>query len=233
MQTALVTGGEQGLGWGFVEYLLSKGWQVYATTRRMSEQLPQKPQLSWVPLELGSDASIRQVVERLSSEIGQLDLLVNNAGVNKDTATNGQKERAATLGHLDRDTLLMMYDINAVAPILLTQALVPLLTGSPSFVINISSCRASFADEFGNDFGNYGYRASKAALTMLTHCLTWDLPPHIQTYSVHPGSVRSTMNPTGTDEPVEAAKAIVAIRETWQPEHNGQFFRYSGELYPR
>ncbi len=232
MKTALVTGANQGIGIGFVEYLLENNWRVFGTTRRDTSSLMQDENLTWLPLELASDDSILKLVETLSQKVDRLDLLINNAGINKDTATNNQKEKVGTLGHLDRSMLLDMFNINAIAPLLLTEKLVPLLKEDPSFVINISSCRASFHDEFENDFGNYGYRASKIALNMFTFCSVKDLPNNVKTFAVHPGTVQSQMNPSGSDKPYDAARKILEIQKHWNDEMNGKYFRYSGELYP-
>lgn len=232
MKTALVTGVNQGIGIGFVEYLLENNWRVFGTTRKDASSLIQDENLTCLPLELASDDSILKLVETLSQQVDGLDLLVNNAGINKDTATHNQKEKVGTLGHLDRTMLLDMFNINAIAPLLLTEKLIPLLNEDPSFVVNISSCRASFHDEFENDFGNYGYRASKIALNMFTFCSVKDLPNNIKTFAVHPGAVQSQMNPGGSDKPYDAAKEILEIQNQWNDEMNGKYFRYSGELYP-
>jgi len=232
MKKALVTGANQGIGSGFVEYLLENNWKVFATTRKETKDVYQHANLTWLPLELTSDKSITHLVEVVTQTVDSLDLLVNNAGINKDTATGNQKEKVGTFGYLDRTMLLEMFNVNAVAPLLLTEKLLPLLTTSPSFVVNISSCRASFHDEFENDFGNYGYRASKVALNMFTFCSVKDLSQNVQTYAVHPGTVQSQMNPGGSDTPYNAAKQILAIRDNWDESMNGRFFRYSGELYP-
>ena len=108
----------------------------------------------------------------------------------------------------------------------------PLLNGKPSFVINISSGRASFKDEFENSTANYGYRGSKAALSMYTFCSTTDLPENVQTFSVHPGDVHTDMNPEGNQTPVEQAEKIIAITENWQEAYNGKFMRWDGTYYP-
>lgn len=232
MKTAVVTGANQGLGSGFVEYLLEQGWKVYATTRVHTEDLISHENLIWVELELSSDESISNAFETISREVDSIDLLINNAGINKDTATKNHKEKVSTLGFLDRELLLSMFNINSVAPLLVTQKFLPLLQGQPSFVINISSCRASYHDEFENEFGNYGYRGSKIALNMFTFCSVKDLPENIKTFAVHPGSVRSMMNPTGANEPIERAEKIIKITESWKEEFNGKFMRYDGSLYP-
>ena len=233
MKNAIVTGAEQGIGSGFVEVLLEKGWRVFGTTRKDPSELPVHDNLTWVPLDLCEDASIKKAYEHIAAETSTLDLLINNAGINKDTATNGQKEKVGTLGHLERAPLLNMFEVNTVAPVLMVQTFLPLLkTAEQAFIINLSSCRASFHDEFENEFGNYGYRASKIALNMMTHCLLKDLPENLKTFSVHPGTVRSQMNPSGADVPKTQAEKMLSIMENWDDNWNGKYMRYDGTEYP-
>ena len=159
-------------------------------------------------------------------------MIVNNAGVNKDTATNNHKEYVCNLGSLKREDLLKMFDVNSISPLMILQKFPPLLTSDPSFVINISSCRASFHDEFDNSTGNYGYRASKIALNMLTFCSVKDLPSNVKTFAVHPGSVKTNMNQQGDQTPYEQAEKIISITKNWKEEFNGRFLRYNGVEYP-
>jgi NAD(P)-dependent dehydrogenase (short-subunit alcohol dehydrogenase family) len=231
VKSAFITGANQGLGNGFIEHLLDQGWQVFGGVRK-KENLPQKANLVWVELELASDDSIANAVAEIKKKTNQIDLLINNAGINKDTATDNHKEKVGKLGHLERTMLQKMFDINAIAPMRVLQAFLPLLTAPSSFVINISSCRASFHDEFENSFANYGYRASKIALNMMTFVSTYDLPKNIQTFAVHPGNVRSGMNPSGSDDPKLQAEKIMTITKNWNNAWNGKFMRYDGTLYP-
>lgn len=232
MKTALITGANQGLGYGFVEHLLEKGWKVFGGTRKITPDLPSHENLIWIPLELGSDESIRNAVEEIKKHTSALDLLVNNAGLNKDTVAPNQKEKVSRLDSLDRELLHKMFDINTIAPMLVLKALLPLLSPNPSFVINISSCRASFHDHMPISYANYGYRGSKAALNIMTHASVFDLPHTVRTFSVHPGIVHTSMNPTGTMEPKEQAKSIIGITESWNESKNGQFLNYDSEYYP-
>ncbi len=107
-----------------------------------------------------------------------------------------------------------------------------LLVPNPAYVIHISSNRASYHDELINTNANYGYRASKAALNMMTFCSLFDLPKNIRTFSVHPGIMKTDMNPTGKDDPLGQAKKIIAITDNWKEELNGKFLRYDGTFYP-
>jgi len=232
MKSAFITGANQGLGFGFVEELLQQGWQVFAGTQELQSTLLKRNNLTWILLELTDDSSIQRAAGQVSEHTSTLDLLVNNAGINKDTATDHHKERVSHLGDLERVSLRKMFDVNTIAPLMVLQYFLPLLTPDPSFVINVSSCRASFHDELENPYANYGYRASKIALNMFTFCSIRDVPKTVKTFAVHPGNIKTGMNPRGTDDPRIQAGRILAIPEKWNEEWNGRFMRYDGTVYP-
>ncbi len=235
MQKAvLITGANRGLGLGFVKYFLEVGYKVFAGTRN-TESFPdlKSANLFIIKLDMSNDDSIKEAIKEISMNTNQLDFLINNAGVNKDSVAD-DKSLVSDLENLDRQILLKMFDINSISPAILTKYALPLLQRSKlGYVINISSCRASFKDEHVNSSANYGYRASKAALNMMTFASIHDLPENIRTFSVHPGNVKSDMNPWGETEPVEAAKQIIQITGNWKDDYNGNFLRFSGEEYPR
>lgn len=233
MKTAFVTGGGNGLGKGFVDYFLDQGFLVFSGEHNPSNETEKYKNLRAISLDVSNDSSINRIIQAISTETKHLDILVNNAGVNKDTATENHKELVCNLENLDRMALLKMFNINAISPFILLQKCLPLLElAEKAFIINISSDRASFHDELENTSGNYGYRASKIALNMMTFCSLLDLPENIKTFAVHPGSVQSNMNPSGSNQPVEQAKRIFAITKDWKEDLNGKFLRFDGSYYP-
>lgn len=230
MKTALVTGANRGIGAGFVDVLAAQGYKVYAGMRHAKGYVPASPNVEALELDVADDASIQRAAQKLGEDGATLDLLVNNAGLNKDTATDGHSEQASKLDSLDRAALLKMFDVNAIAPLMMAKYMTPLMTGERAFIVNVSSQRASFGDQ--NTSANYGYRASKVALNMFVACLPFDLPKNIQTFAVHPGSVLTDMNQKGTVKPADAAAQIIAITTSWDPAKNGAFLNTDGQYYP-
>lgn len=231
MNTAIVTGSSQGLGKGFVDNLASTGYTVFACTTDTAKIIATE---NIIPIELDviSNESIKKAVREIGSKTDHIDILINNAGVNKDTVTNNQPELVSKLSSIDRESMLKMFDVNTVSPLILVKHFLPLLEkSSQSFVINVSSCRASYHDEFANNNPNYGYSSSKIALNMITSRLVKELPENIQTFAVHPGDITSTMNPEGDSEPRLQAKKIIEITDNWRSELNGEFLRYDGTFY--
>lgn len=232
MKYAFVTGASRGLGTGFVEYLSKNGYFVFAGVQTIKPEYKNSDLVQYVQCDVSDDQSIASCVNQVKTKTSCIDLIVNNAGINKDSATGGHKELVSKLGHLKRENLLSMMNINALAPLLVVQAFSELLVCNPSFIINISSDRASYHDEFDNPTANYGYRSSKAALNMLTFCSTTDLSDNVKTFAVHPGNIKSDMNPGGKQSPLEQAEKIMTIPANWKDEYNGKFMRWDGTYYP-
>lgn len=231
MKTAFVTGANRGLGAGFVEVLVAEGYRVFAGVRKLESLPATNDVVTPIQIDTADDASISRAFEEIKKHTSQLDLLINNAGANKDSATDGHPEKVCRLEHLEREFLLKMFSINTIGPLLVTKQFQSLLTAQPSFVINISSCRASYHDQMPNTSPNYGYRASKAALNMMTFCSTQELPANVKTVAVHPGSVLTDMNPKGDSSPKDQAEKIVGLTERWQDDWNGRFLWPTGEFY--
>lgn len=232
MKTAFITGANRGIGFGFVRYLLDQGYKVFTGTRKLENMKLKHENLHPVRIDISDDDSISNAVENVSENTDIIDLLVNNAGMNKDSATNGQKDKVCVLSELDRESLNRMFDVNATSQILVTKAFVKLLKGKPSFVINISSGRASIKDEYPNSSANYGYCASKAALNRLVARSIVDLGDDVKTFAVHPGGVKTDMNPRGTHDAYEQAGRMIDITKNWHEEFNGMFLRFNGMFYP-
>lgn len=231
MKTALITGANRGLGKGFTEFLLSEGYIVFAGARDISTISSNNSNLIPIRLDVSDDNQIKSSFKEVNSQIDSLDFIINSAGLNKNSAVKNKK-LVCSLKDLDRDALLHMFNINAVSPMLLIKYFLPLLTSKPSFVINISSNRASFHDEMENYSANYGYRASKVALNMFTYASLLDLPETVKTFAVHPGSVKTDINPRGTISPLDAAMKIMSIPNNWTNALNGKYLNNDGTLHP-
>lgn len=233
---ALVTGGNRGLGLGFVNTLLSQDYYVFLCARDISKidiKVVNNNKCIPVSLDVTDDTSIKNSVIKVSKYTDKLDLLINNAGVSKDTIVLNQKEKVSNINHLDRELLLKMFNINTISPFMIIKSFLPLLSKSSNpFIINISSARASYKDEWGFDSINLGYRGSKAALNMMTYALSYELPKNINIFSVDPGDVHTDMNCEGQSKPTDTAKQIMNIVTNWNPKNQGKFLRFTGEVYP-
>lgn len=232
---ALVTGGNRGLGLGFVKYLLSREYTVFLCARGLSKieiNIVNNPKCIPISLDITNDNSIKNAVLEILKHTRKIDLLINNAGVSKDTVALNQKEKVSNINDLDRELLLKMFNINTISQFIVIKNFLPLFSKSSNpYIINISSARASYKDEWGFESINLGYRGSKGALSIMTHALSFELKD-INIFSVDPGDVNTDMNSDGVSDPISTAKQIMSIVDNWKPENQGNFLRFSGEVYP-
>lgn len=232
MKSVFITGANRGLGYGFAEYFLSKGFQVFAGTRTITDELPKHDNLIWIQCDVTEDDSIDKAVSEVKEKTNNLTYLINNAGVSRETVPSGNSDSVSILSLLDRKALLDTFNINSIGPIIVTKKFLPLLTDNFSFVINISSARASFNSGRGAT-ANYGYSASKVALNMFTYCSKTELPHNVKTFAVNPGRVKTDMNPDVEGDPVQKAEKIIGLTmENWKEEYNGRFLDHDGSFYP-
>lgn len=232
MKTAFVTGASQGLGKAFVRVLQENGYYVFAGVKKEDQKRKKTLSQEYIVCDVSDDESIKAAAKYITSKTTSIDLIINNAAINKDSATGKHKELVDNLEYLSREHLLKMFNINAVSPLLITKYFLNLLKGEPSFVVNISSGRASYHDESADSNPNYGYKASKAALNMFVYCMAKELPKNVKTFTVHPGYMKTDMNPDGAQSTKLQASRILRLIRDWKEANNGHFLRWSGERYP-
>ncbi|WP_163558294.1 SDR family oxidoreductase [Halomonas sp. NO4] len=217
--TVLITGANRGVGLALARHYHAAGWRVIGVCREASHELAE---VSETLIE-GVDVTRPEDVARLAGELAsrRLDLLINNAGLLHDES----------LGALDFDTIRTQMEINAYAPLRLTEALLDNL-GEGSKVANVSSRMGSIADN--DSGGRYGYRASKAALNAFGKSLAMDLAPRgIAVIQLHPGYVKTRMvNFGGLIPPEEAAAGIAERIAALTLETTGTFWHSNGEALP-
>ena len=80
-KTAIVTGAHQGIGAGLVEGFLKQGYNVVATSRKVSQFLTPSPSLVLVDGDIGKQETAVSAVEAAIHHFGSVDVLVNNAGI--------------------------------------------------------------------------------------------------------------------------------------------------------
>lgn len=227
-QTVCITGAGRGLGLGFTEHYLAAGWQVLAVARHATDKkelqaLSQKfgSRLELVSADVTDTKSLATLKKRWETQ--PLDLLINNAGVMLDQQTD--------FSDLSADALRQSFEVNAIAPAILTQMALPALRKSKKPVVAmISSLMASIADNGSG--GYYAYRSSKVALNMLTRSLSVDCP-WLLAIVMHPGWVQTDMGgshaPTTISESVQGLSHVIA---GLKPEDSGQFKNFRGQTLP-
>jgi NAD(P)-dependent dehydrogenase (short-subunit alcohol dehydrogenase family) len=208
---ALITGASAGLGLALAHGLADRGWTLVIDARGAdalkdaADALADRADV--VPLAGDvTDPQHRTDLTDAVAELGRLDLLINNASYLGPSPLQ-------TLGSADLDELRRVYEVNVVAPLALTQALLPQLTSASGVVVNISSDAAAEAYE-----GWGGYGSAKAALDHVSRVLGEE-HKSLAVYAVDPGDLRTAMHQAafpGEDisdrpEPATVVPAFLAL----------------------
>ena len=217
MPTVLITGTNRGIGLEFARQYASDGWDVIATARHSSAELDRLG----VRVEQ-LDLADADAVAAFTSKVGPpLDLFIANAGTNQPM--NGDAADDA------RDWQMMMM-VNAIAPYMLGQALLPRMARDGK-MIAISSGMGSIADNGG---GWIPYRTSKAALNMAWVSLALEARPRcVACVLISPGWVQTRMGGSGAqisaDESVSDMRRLI---DRLTIEDTGRFLRRNGSELP-
>jgi NAD(P)-dependent dehydrogenase (short-subunit alcohol dehydrogenase family) len=182
--SALVTGASAGLGRALAAALAERGWRLVVDARDAARltaavsALPRPDLVTPVPGDVGDPAHRRALADAVGT---RLDLLVLNAS----TLGPSPLPRLAELPPADFEAILRT---NAIAPLALTQLLLPALRAASGRIVAISSDAAVEPYE-----GWGGYGASKAALDQVVAVLGAE-EPAVRVYSVDPGDMRTEMH---------------------------------------
>jgi NAD(P)-dependent dehydrogenase (short-subunit alcohol dehydrogenase family) len=209
LKTAFITGADRGLGQAVSAQLLRSGWRVFAGQylpgwHELGDLLEKYPDLlKIVPLDVSSIESVRKAAEMTGQHTDNLDLLINNAGVTSPTMHRDIREPQ------DYAEMLRLFEVNALGPLRVVEALLPLLDqGEMKRLCFVSSEAGSITRNYRKSW--FGYNMSKAALNMAVSIFFNRLREEGFTFRVyHPGWIRSYMGGTknleADLEPEEAA----------------------------
>jgi NAD(P)-dependent dehydrogenase (short-subunit alcohol dehydrogenase family) len=225
-RVAVVTGASRGIGLEICRQLGRRGGiRVYLTARNEAKGNAAAQTLrdegidvEFYPLDVTSEQSVKLFAGWLEGTCKRCDILVNNAGILADPrGSRFLDSRPATY----RQTL----ETNVFGPLLLIQALVPLMMKNRyGRIVNISSAQGQLSDM---GVGTPAYRISKAALNALTCVLAAELTGSgILVNSMCPGWVRTDMGGPGAPRTVQQG-ADTAIWLATLPDNgaSGGFFR--------
>ncbi len=170
----LITGTSSGIGLVIANHLHRQGHRVYGTSRTKKDETG----YSWFAMDVTSTASVHSVVDQILSKEGQIDFLVNNAGIGM----------ISTFEEAPETNLQMVMDTNFHGIVRTIQAVLPhMRERGQGGIINVSS----IAGLMGLPFRSI-YCASKFAVEGLTEALRQEILPFgLQACTIQPGSIKT------------------------------------------
>jgi NAD(P)-dependent dehydrogenase (short-subunit alcohol dehydrogenase family) len=222
-RVALVTGSNRGIGFEACRQLAQAGLLVIATSRDEAlgreavEQLRREGlEVRYYPLDVADHKAVMRVKEFVEKEFGQLDVLVNNAGVYLDA----DKSVFEIPVEVMRETL----EINLYGAFHLIRAFVPMMREKKyGRIVNVSSGLGMLSDMQGR---TASYKISKVALNALTVIVADELRgDNIKVNTMSPGWVQTRMGGEGAPtSPAEGVDTIIWLATLPDKGPTGGFF---------
>jgi NAD(P)-dependent dehydrogenase (short-subunit alcohol dehydrogenase family) len=175
-RTAVVTGASSGIGKATAAAMAAAGYRVIGTSRdpgALAEDA-RVPGAEYRVLDLTDPAAI----ETFAADLGEVDVLVNNAG----------ESQSGPLEELPSDAVWRLFQLNVFGPVRLTQLVLPgMRARGCGRVIMVGSMLASFPLAYRSSYG-----ASKAAIKAFADSARFELSPFgVWVTTVEPGAIRT------------------------------------------
>jgi len=218
-RNVIITGANRGIGLALAKACKQQGDKVYALCRTSTPALDELGVVVISNVDITNNTSISRAVTALKNV--KIDLLINNAGILRDESLND----------FNQSTIVEQFNVNALAPLVLTHALLDnLSTGSK--IAFITSRMGSITDNSSG--GRYGYRMSKAALNIGAMSMAKDLESQqIAVGIYHPGYVQTDMVNHGGDISAEvSAQRLLGLMNNLSMDESGVFKHSNGEVLP-
>ncbi|MGH6718853.1 MAG: SDR family NAD(P)-dependent oxidoreductase [Alphaproteobacteria bacterium] len=179
-KTALVTGGNRGIGRGIVERFVAEGARVYAVGRSALTRPFDGKAVRYERADVARRADVGRFVAAAHGHLGRIDVLVNNAGVLIEAAIADTTDE-------QWDTIM---NINLKGTFMVSRAVIPVMQRQGGgAIINLGSISGVFADPLAG-----AYCASKAGVHLLTRGIALDHGPDgIRCNAVCPGWIMTDM----------------------------------------
>ncbi len=244
---ALVTGANQGVGRQVAKELVADGQTVFVGSRDLErgEAAAREigPGAIAIQLNVTDAASIAAAAERIRTETGRLDLLVNNAGISNTTKGDMslvEYEKVSQASNASLDEIRAVWETNVFGVLAVYQAMLPLLrTSSDARIVNVSSgvgsltTNADPANPYHAFFGPI-YPASKTALNAITLAMMVELEStDIKVNLVSPGFTSTNLNGYEGAESVEdGSREVVRVALLGPDDPTGTFTRWENTTIP-
>ncbi len=197
--TIVLTGASRGIGHATVKRFSHEGWRVITCSRHAFDENCPWPQGAedHIQVDLADPenlgVAVAQMRERLEDNGGNLNALVNNAGISPKGDNGERLNTIDTPMHAWRT----IFQVNFFAPILLGRGLMKELKATSGAIVNVTSIAGGRV----HPFAGAAYATSKAALASLTREMAADFGPHgIRVNAIAPGEIDTSILSPGTED---------------------------------
>jgi NAD(P)-dependent dehydrogenase (short-subunit alcohol dehydrogenase family) len=246
-RVALITGANQGVGLQVAKELAANGHTVLVGSRNLERGEAAAQQIGRgavaVQLDVTDSGSIAAAAERIRTEIGRLDLLVNNAGISNTTKGDmslAEYGKVSQASNASLDEIRAVWETNVFGVLAVYQAMLPLLReSSDARIVNVSSgvgsltVNADPAYPYHPYFGPI-YPASKTALNAITLAMMVELESTaIKVNLVSPGFTSTNLNGyEGTESVEDGSREVVRVALLGPEGPTGTFTRWENTTIP-
>ena len=245
---ALVTGANQGIGFQVAKELAAHGWTVLMGARDPDKGRAAAEAIGggaeFVHLDVTDAASIAAAADRIRTEHGRLDLLVNNAAISRPPHARNvalaDYMRTMSATTISLDDMRTIWETNVFAVVAVTQAMLPRLRAAPAArIVNVGSGAGSLTLNADPAFSHRtmfspGYAGSKTAMNIITLSFAIELEPEgIRVNAVTPAFTSTNLNNfEGTQSLEDGAREVVRVALLEGDARTGAFTRWEGEYIP-
>jgi len=223
MKTILITGATAGFGEAAARKFVAGGWRAIGTGRRGDrlKRLQQELGDSFLPLAIDMrDPDALATIAHLEAPWGDIDLLLNNAGLAPPTDP---------LPETDWERIETVIDTNITGLVALTRALLPRLIERKGHIINLSSVAATYPYK-----GGAVYAGTKAFVRQFSLDLRCDLAgTGVRVTSIEPGMAETEFTIVRTGGDTEASDKLYAGMDPMTSEDLAGLFWWLANLPPR
>ncbi len=225
MSNVVITGSNRGIGLALASVYAQRGDAVFACCRspgkaKELQALAKTHSVTVVPLDVGDDKSVAALAKQLAGTA--VDTLINNAGV------SGGPPEEQTATSMNFAAWADAFNVNALGPVRVMQALLPALKRSRSAkVMSVTSQLGAISLDMTFALG---YSATKAALNKFMRLAASGLKAHgIAVGVIHPGWVKTDMGGPGASiTPSESAAGIAHVIDQLSLQNTGGFWKWNG-----
>lgn len=208
-RTLVLTGASRGIGHATVKRFSAEGWRVLTCSRQPFDARCPWPggEENHIQIDLADPKNTIEAIETIRAKLGgQLDALVNNAGISPKGPDGARLNTLET----DLRTWGHVFHVNFFASVVLARGLREELAACTGSVVNVTSIAGARV----HPFAGAAYATSKAALAALTREMAHDFGPlGVRVNAIAPGEVETSILSPGTEKIVEG----LPLRRLGQP----------------